>query len=308
MPPGLREQTMNDRHKNMHRIRQALLLTLTLMLLPALGTAATKEEMGVVINLSGKQRMLTQKMSKETLLIARGVYVESTRKELAASASLFNKTLKGLKDGDAELGLPPTEEPAIRAQLDKVFALWSDFDPHILAVLKGDTGTKQIKAIAEKNLPLLGEMNKAVQMYADSTDSGIDPGLAATINLAGKQRMLTQKMTKELFLVANDIDPEANQAALKKTAALFERTLTGLVEGDAELGLPGTVAPDIIEQLGLVRILWEEYKPILFAGDTSEDGLAIAAEVNQPLLEQMNIAVKMYEESAGAETPAVKTK
>jgi hypothetical protein len=63
--------------------------------------------------------------------------------------------------------------------------------------------------------------------------------MGATINLAGKQRMLTQKMTKELLLVANGIDADANKANLGKTVALFQSTLTGLLDGDEGLGLPG---------------------------------------------------------------------
>ncbi len=48
------------------------------------------------------------------------------------------------------------------------------------------------------------------------------------INLAGKQRMLTQKMTKELLLIANGIDVDKNRESLKKTAELFENTLKDL--------------------------------------------------------------------------------
>lgn len=44
--------------------------------------AITKNEMGIVINLSGKQRMLTQKMSKEMLLIAKGVDEVQNKEDL----------------------------------------------------------------------------------------------------------------------------------------------------------------------------------------------------------------------------------
>lgn len=280
------------------RAKGTILVLLLPLILAATGHAATTEEMGVVINLAGKQRMLTQKMSKEMLLIAKGVYVEDTREELAQSAALFDKTLKGLANGDASLGLPATTDPAILEQLAVVDKLWTEFRKNVDTVLGGKTSRPVMKTIAKQNLPLLREMNKAVQMYADLTGTGLDPGLAATINLSGKQRMLTQKATKELFLVANGIGKVENQAKLEQTAALFERTLKGLRDGDPELGLPGTKEEEILEQLQIVETLWDAYKPILFAGDTSVDGLAIAAEVNLPLLEEMNTAVKMYEQLA----------
>jgi len=53
-----------------------------------------------------------------------------------------------------------------------------------------------VAAVAKNNLPLLKQMNKAVGLYEkDAKKGGLKsaPGLAATINLSGKQRMLTIK-------------------------------------------------------------------------------------------------------------------
>ncbi len=257
--------------------------------------ATTSQESAVVINLAGKQRMLTQKMSKEILLIAKGIEAEANKADLKKTAALFDKTLNGLIQGDPSLGLPKTEDPAILAQLEKVKGLWQGFKKDVDAVLGGNTGGEVLKDVAMRNLPLLREMNKAVQMYAKAAGSKLSPEMATTINLAGKQRMLTQKMTKELLLVANGIDPDANKAALKKTVALFDRTLKGLLEGDPDLGLPGTRDPAIRKQLGVVQGLWAEYKPVLDAVDISDAGLTKAARLNLPLLKEMNKAVKMYE-------------
>ena len=48
------------------------------------------------------------------------------------------------------------------------------------------------------------------------------------INLAGKQRMLTQKMSKEFLLIGLQIDQAKNLRRLRATRNLFDRTLTGL--------------------------------------------------------------------------------
>ncbi len=259
--------------------------------------AFTKQQMGTVINLAGKQRMLTQKMSKEILLIAKGIDVEANKASLRKTAALFDKTLKGLMNGDADLGLPKTSDASIRAQLEKVAGLWAEFEPNVDAALSGHLDKQVLRNVAARNLPLLKNMNAAVQMYARMSGSSLEPAMARTINLAGKQRMLTQKMTKELLLIANGIDVDANRANLKKTVDLFERTLKGLLDGDAALGLPGTKDAAIRAQLGIVRKLWDEYKPVLDGADTSPTGLAKAARLNLPLLKEMNKAVKMYEKS-----------
>ena len=255
-------------------------------------------DMGKVINLAGKQRMLTQKMSKEALLIAKGIDAAGNTENLKKTSALFDKTLTGLINGDADLGLDKTEDAAIVAQLNKVAAMWATFNESIQKVVAGDTSAATLQAIADQNVPLLKEMNAAVQMYAKASGSSLEKGMATTINLAGKQRMLTQKMTKELLLVANGIDTDASKASLAKTVALFEKTLTGLVKGDADLGLPATTDKDILAQLGKVEALWADYKPVLDSVDISEAGLQSAAAKNLPLLKNMNAAVQMYEKSA----------
>jgi hypothetical protein len=252
-------------------------------------TAQTKQQSGVVINLAGKQRMLTQKMSKEALFIAKGIDKDANIKNLKATSSLFDKTLKGLVAGDSGLNLPATTNKDILAQLKVVSDLWTPFKANIDKVASGSADKATLEAIAKENIPLLKNMNKAVQMYAKASGSSLDPAMAKTINLAGKQRMLTQKMTKELLLVANGIDADVNKANIKKTADLFENTLNDLIAG--------TDNGDIKAQLEVVKKLWADYSPIIKGVDTSDEALAKAEKLNMPLLKNMNKAVKMYESS-----------
>ena len=249
----------------------------------------TKQQSGNVINLAGKQRMLTQKMSKEALFVAKGLDADANKANLQKTAALFDKTLKGLIAGDSELNLPKTTNPEILAQLEVVSKLWTSFKANIDKVIAGNADKATLEAIAKENLPLLKNMNKAVGMYAKASGSNLDPQMAKTINLAGKQRMLTQKMTKELLLVANGIDADNNKQNAKKTAQLFESTLDDLIAKCKN--------EDIKKQLNVVADLWAKYKPIVENVDTSDAALKKAQELNMPLLKNMNKAVKMYEAS-----------
>jgi len=249
----------------------------------------TKQQSGNVINLAGKQRMLTQKMSKEALFIAKGIDVGANTDNLKKTSALFDKTLKGLIAGDSSLNLPTTENKEILAQLQKVTDLWKPFKVNIDKVASGKTDSATLKTIAEENLPLLKNMNMAVQMYAKASGSKLDPAMAKTINVAGRQRMLTQKMTKELLLIANGIDVDANKANIKKTADLFEKTLSELVAGTSDAGIKG--------QLGTVQKIWVDYSPVVKNADTSGAALAKAEKLNMSLLKESNKAVKMYEAS-----------
>ncbi len=273
----------------------------------SLANAATEHEMGIVINLSGKQRMLTQKMSKEMLLIAKGIDVDVNKGNLEKTANLFDKTLKGLIHGDEDLKLVGTENPKIVKQLEKVTGLWGQFKNNVKDVSGGDTSKVVLDRIADENLPLLKNMNRAVKMFEDEAiklgGKSLDPGMATTLNLSGKQRMLTQKMTKELLLTALGIDSDKNKRNLKKTSSLFERTLEGLLDGDKDLDLPGTKDASIRDQLDVVKKLWKGYKPVLDktiaseSNETSLEDLKMAAKLNLPLLKEMNATVKMYEKS-----------
>jgi nitrate/nitrite-specific signal transduction histidine kinase len=252
-------------------------------------TAHTKQQSGVVINLAGKQRMLTQKMSKEALFAAKGVDVDTNIGNLKKTAALFDKTLKGLVAGDSSLNLPKTENKDILGQLKTVSDLWSSFKGDIDKVTSGKTDKATLGAIAKGNIPLLKNMNKAVQMYAKASGSKLDPNMAKKINVAGRQRMLTQKMTKELLLIANGIDADANKGNIKKTATLFDTTLSDLIGNCKNAGIK--------TQFESVKKLWADYSTIINSADTSDGALKKAEKLNMTLLKESNKAVKMLESS-----------
>jgi len=284
------------------------LLLLTFFALPAFADGPTSAQYGVVLNLSGKQRMLTQKMSKEIMLVALNIEAGKNLGNLQKTSGLFDKTLKGLRNGSADFGLPPTSSKRILRQLDKIDGIWAKFYPVVQEVINNKAVSKDnIAFVAENNIPLLKNMNKAVGLYEKDAKKGglkASPGLAATINLAGKQRMLTQKMSKEFLFVAYGHDVENNKLSLLETYSLFERTLKGLVDGDDTLGLPGTKPQHIRDQLGVVSGLWGSFKPIVESGadyktkSISKDKITELANTNVPLLKQMNKAVGMYEKEA----------
>jgi hypothetical protein len=274
----------------------------------AAGDAVTPAQWGTILNLSGRQRMLSQKMTKEILLISLDYKKAENLSALEKTATLFDTTLAGLRDGSAELGLPPTSSRRILRQIDKkIVPIWDMFFRQAQGILTAKAvSSDQLSAVVENNIPLLGEMNKCVKLYEkEASKSGVemDPKLAVTINLAGKQRMLTQKMSKEFLLIAKNVRPEANRLNLLETYHLFDRTLKGLMDGDKMLELPGTKAPAIRAQLGKVQSLWQGFAPLMKYGATTKGAVSAekigeVAQKNLPLLAEMNKAVKMYENQA----------
>lgn len=77
-------------------MKRKTFILLIMVLLPLSVFALNTKELAVSINLAGKQRMLTQKMTKEVLLVKAGIKKEENLKNLRASRDLFHQTLNGL--------------------------------------------------------------------------------------------------------------------------------------------------------------------------------------------------------------------
>ena len=248
------------------------------------------------INLAGKQRMLTQKMAKEALLVSMDIDKEMNLRKLKNTHFLFDKTLKGLKTGDKALGLEPVTNVEIQRQLVTVEELWEEYGAAIEGiVLDGVASEIQVDTIAELSLPILQEMNKAVQIYETlASDGNLSPELAAAINVSGRQRMLTQKMSKEFLLIANEKDVEANKTNLQKTIELFDTSLKGLTDGDDSMGLAPAPNDELKTQLGKVSAVWTTFRPVIEGEATAENVQTVSSE-NLSLLNEAKAVVTMYE-------------
>jgi methyl-accepting chemotaxis protein len=125
-----------------------------------LWSAGAKDD-GAVINLAGRQRMLTQKMSKEALLTIAGF---DQLEQLKKTKALFDKTLRGLIEGDASLNLPALTEGEIKQQLLKVSTIWDNYQQDTYATIENPT-KENLQRLSADSLLILKEMNDAVQLF-----------------------------------------------------------------------------------------------------------------------------------------------
>lgn len=279
-----------------HAAMYLLLLFLFGIVVPAArseGTAAS--QYAAAVNLAGRQRMLSQKAAKEALQIALAIEVDRSKESLKATIALFEGTLAALEKGDANLGLAPATAPALK-EIATARPNWVAFKSALQAALDGKT---DVHKIAETNIEVLRDMQALVRILEDESHVSTGTVWGTVINLAGRQRMFSQKMSKELFLVALDKDAETHRAALKQTAGLFDRTLKGLIGGDAGLKLPPSTDTGVKKQIEVVAQVWADFQPIVeraVAGGTpGADDLKRVAELNLTLLTECDQATKMFE-------------
>ncbi|MEM1448753.1 MAG: methyl-accepting chemotaxis protein [Planctomycetota bacterium] len=131
---------------------------------------------------------------------------------------------------------------------------------------------------------------------------------ASAINIAGRQRMLSQRMTKSALTLDRGVgDQEAARAALSDDINLFENSLNGLLFGDASLNL-GTPNATVAGKLKAVDAVWSEYKAAAEVvaseqpvdRDRAADLLGTIIALNMDLLRTSNDAVKALEASGKA--------
>lgn len=126
-----------------------------------------QEHDSLVINLAGRQRMLSQKITKEILLLSEG---HLSSEKVANSINVFHDTLNSLYHGgkaplDLEqtkfAELPKPESKEVVDQLQKVESTWKLFRENALKVVE-EKEQPSLEYIKKINVTLLEEMNRAV--------------------------------------------------------------------------------------------------------------------------------------------------
>lgn len=122
-----------------------------------------------------------------------------------------------------------------------------------------------------------------------------------TINVAGRQRMLSQRIAKEAMLVAAQVE---QRSQLQKTIELFERSHKAIVQGDASQQMNAITDPAIIKQMTHVGSLWQTYKPLILqhASSPNDDTLRQIHQQSPVLLKEMNKAVVMMTKASNETT------
>lgn len=147
------------------------------------GTLDQQKADSTVINIAGRQRMLTQKYTKEVYdELAWGSGAGTSNK----TGELFGISLKALRDGGVTfkdlgmqeaLDLPAAQDPDALATLAEVEQHWSALQQAVNELRKAEPETEAWEemhaAVRELNITTLKTMNKAVGMLANESSNKI---------------------------------------------------------------------------------------------------------------------------------------
>ncbi|MEO1533607.1 MAG: type IV pili methyl-accepting chemotaxis transducer N-terminal domain-containing protein [Pseudomonadota bacterium] len=256
------------------------------------------------INIAGRQRMLTQRMAKASCFAFLDIERQQHIEQAKAAHALFDRSLRGLRYGDPELGLKTERNSRVQKGLGVVNGLWFSYGEAVANAFGGAKVEREaLDAIIAQNLTILKEMNRTVGLTEQAYGGNEIPlHLAIAINIAGRQRMLTQKMSKEVCMIAAGYAPEETRGALAKTVALFDNSLLALREGMALVGIQPPKTREVAQQLSAVAEMWGVLKPVMDRvvadGKVEDTTLEKVATENNPLLVEMNKAVFLYEKES----------
>jgi len=230
------------------------------------------------INKAGRQRMLSQRIVKAYCQVGLKVLPGKSSTILDNSVKLFDEQLVELKQF--------SRKPEIQEALAKEEALWTEMRAVAIAPVSRD-GAKNLMDMSEG---LLQAAHKVTQLLEN--ESGSKTG--HLVNLAGRQRMLSQRLAKFYMLKKWGFNQPEITSGIEQGKKEFVSALQELIAAPQN-------TDEIKVELDQARLHWVFFE-IALKRQQEEEGLRYTTNVattSERILEVMNTATALYEKADG---------
>ncbi len=209
--------------------------------------------------------------------------IEELEKVFQKKRAEYPEVIKSLRSGSHKVAA--ITDPAVLGKLAKLKEQWNVMQKELdHAMEQGDVLVANKKEVEKGTFPMVGLFNEMVKDFEKLNREG--NGYERNINLAGKQRALTLKMSylmERYFTSYEEKDTIRNE--LMGTVTEFEKALEGLQSGSRELNLKKASGP-VVAKLNLAEKEWKKRKgfliPAINAKDNFYKGIDVLMNVRAP--------------------------
>jgi hypothetical protein len=261
----------------MHRFPVVALLAL-LTWFPAFQAQADAEvaELVSAINQTSRQRMLSQRITKSYAAIGLKADAETAHMQLVGAVREFDRNLELLKS----LHMPTPEIQGAITELERV---WLPFRETALGPVEQSGAMR----LMEQDARVLAAAEGVVRLYQDYV--GIS--LGRLVNLAGRQRMLTQRMAKLYMLKAWGMETPELTEGINRAREEFEKDFW-------ELEMAPQNGYEINRELESALTQWNWLTSAIDQEGDPRAYLLVVNDAAESLLASMDFLTSMYEAEA----------
>jgi len=193
-----------------------------------------KGNLAELLNVAGKQRMLSQRIAKDYLYIGKKVAVDKATKQLERSLSSFKKSQQYLEKA--------IDDPEIK----NLIAFVNMSESELEATAKKPFSLDNAQLV----LDLSESMLEGSQYIVDSLKSNAKIKDSSVVATSGKQRMLAQRIAKYYIAYQSGIKDKNTVDQMKATVKLFDENNKKLINHAGNTS-------KISQKLKKINMLWK---------------------------------------------------
>lgn len=233
--------------------------------------AHAQMSLSMAINRSARFRALSQRCAKSYAQIVLDVLPDNARDTLAASQRLI------------QVGFDDLAKGAFPGSVTQQISLVQQDSSALMKLLAGAPSRQGALVVSQQADRMLASAQKATE----SIEALSKQPSARLMNVAGRQRMLSQRLAKNYFLIAIGGESKPQRDQIGHDRAEF-------TEAMGVLGRAPISTEAIRGELGLAQSQWVLFEAAL-ARKPDVNGLTTVATTNERLLEVMNNLASLYE-------------
>lgn len=249
-----------------------LAATVAAAVLACVCAAAASPE--AAVNVAGRQRMLSQRVVKAYCQIGLGVLPRASRAQLREAVALFERQLVDLESA--------ASDAHARDALRALGRAWQPFR----ALALGPVKSGHARRLHARDGAVLAAAQKMTQLLESAAPATIGP----LVNIAGRQRMLSQRLAKIYMLQAWGVDSPGLRQDAEAARAEFgaaQATLRSAPQNTEEIG----------RELAAVELQWKWFENALSLEGAHAYKL-IVADASESILNSMDRITRLYEQLA----------